>query len=48
MYTEIKSRFAMEKAANNMRKTLYTSKFDFNLRTKLVTCYIWSTAFYCA
>jgi hypothetical protein len=26
--------------------TLFTSKWDFNLRKKLVKCYIWSIAFY--
>jgi hypothetical protein len=42
---EIKSRIAMAKAAFN-KKTLFTSKLDFNLRKKLVKCYIWSTALY--
>jgi len=27
-------------------KTLFTNKFKLNLWKKLVTCYIWSTAFY--
>ena len=43
---EIKSRIAMAKAAFNKKKTLFTSKSDFNLRKKLVICYIWSMAFY--
>jgi hypothetical protein len=38
---EIKSRIAMEKAAFNKKKTLFTSKLDLNLRKKLVKCYIW-------
>jgi hypothetical protein len=28
------------------KKTLFISKLDFNLRKKLVKCYIWSIAFY--
>jgi hypothetical protein len=43
---EIKSRFAMAKAAFNKKKTLFTSKLDLNLRKKLVKCYIWSMALY--
>ena len=43
---EIKSRIATAKAAFNKKKTLLTSKFDLNLRKKLVKCYIWSMAFY--
>jgi hypothetical protein len=46
MYKEIKSRTAIEKAAINRKKTLYTSKLDINVRMKLVKCYIWSTALY--
>jgi len=42
---EIKSRIAMGKAAFN-KQTLFTSKLDFNLRKKLVKCYIWSMALY--
>jgi hypothetical protein len=34
----------MTKAAFNKKKTLFTSKLDFNLRKKLVKCYIWSMA----
>ena len=36
----------MVKAANNMKKTLFTSKLNLNLRKKLVKCCIWSTALY--
>jgi hypothetical protein len=44
---EIKSKFAMEKAAfNKKKKTLFTSKMDLELRKKLVKCYIWSIALY--
>jgi hypothetical protein len=41
---EIKCRIAMAKAAFNRKNTLYTSKLDLNLRTKLAKCCIWSTA----
>ena len=40
---EIKSRFAMAIAEFN-RKILITSKFDLNLREKLVKFFIWITA----
>ena len=43
---EIESRTAMAKATLNMKKTLFTSKWDLNLRKKLVKCYIWSVALY--
>jgi hypothetical protein len=43
---EIKSRSAMAKAAFKRKKTLVTRKLDFNLRKKLVKCYIWSIALY--
>jgi hypothetical protein len=43
---EIKPRTALAKAAFNKTKNLFTSKLDFNLRKKLVMCYIWSTALY--
>jgi hypothetical protein len=43
---KIRSRIAMAKAAFNKKKTLFTSKLDLNLRTKLVKCYIWSVALY--
>jgi hypothetical protein len=36
---EIKSRIAMPKAA-------FSSRLDFNIRKKLVKCYIWSIASY--
>ena len=43
---EIKSRFAMAKAAFNKKKNLFTSKLDLNLRKKLVKCYVWNMALY--
>ena len=43
---DITSRIAMEKAALNKKKTLFTSKLDLNLRKKLVKCYTWSKALY--
>jgi hypothetical protein len=46
MRIEIKLRIAMEKAAFNKKKTLFTSKLDLNLRKKLVKCYICSIALY--
>ena len=36
----------MAKAAFNKKKNIYTSILDFNLRKKLVECYIWSMALY--
>jgi hypothetical protein len=42
---ETKSRIAVTKTALN-KKTLITSKLDFNVRKKLVKCYIWSLALY--
>ena len=42
---EIKSGIAMAKAAF-IKKTLFTSKSDLNLRKKLVKCYILSMALY--
>jgi len=36
---EIKSRIDMAKAGFNTKKALFTSKFDENLRTKLIKCY---------
>ena len=42
---EIKSRIAMAKAAFN-KKTLFTIKFNLNVRKKLVKCYILSIALY--
>jgi hypothetical protein len=38
---EITSRTAMEKAAFNKKKVIFTSKSHFNLRKELVNCYIW-------
>ena len=43
---EIKSRFAMAKAAYNKKKNLFTSKLGLNLRKKLVKCCVWSMAVY--
>jgi hypothetical protein len=34
----------LAKAAFNKKKALFTSKLNFNLRKKLVKCYIWSIA----
>jgi hypothetical protein len=34
------------KADFNKKKILLTTKLDFNLREKLVKCYIWNIAFY--
>ena len=36
----------MANAAFNKKKNLFTSKLDFNLRKKLVKCYVWSMAVY--
>jgi len=36
----------MAKAAVNKKRALCTSTLDFELRKKLVKCYIWSIAFY--
>jgi hypothetical protein len=33
-------------AFNKKKKTLFTNKMDFELRKKLVKCYIWSVALY--
>jgi hypothetical protein len=43
---EIKSRTAMEKAAFNKKRTLFTRTMDLKLRKKLVKCYNWSMALY--
>ena len=40
---EIKSRIAMSQAALH-KKTVFTTKLDFNLRKKLVKSYTWSKA----
>jgi hypothetical protein len=45
---KLTTRTAKTKAAFNKQKTLFRSKLDFNLRKKLVKCYIWSIALYCA
>ena len=36
----------MAKTSFSKKKTLFTSKFDLNLRKKLIKCYIWSMALY--
>jgi hypothetical protein len=36
----------MAKAAFNKKRTLFTSTLDFELRKKLVNCYVWSTTSY--
>ena len=41
-------RIAMAKAAFNKNRTLFTSTLDLELRKKLVKCYFWSIALYCA
>jgi len=43
---EITSMTAMAKAAFNKKRTLFSSKFEFSLREKLVKCYLWSIALY--
>ena len=43
---EIKCRTAMVEAAFNKKRALFTSTLDFELRKKLVKCYIWSIALY--
>ena len=43
---EIKSWIAVAKAAFNKKKTIFTNKFDLNLRKNPVKCCIWSRAFY--
>jgi hypothetical protein len=43
---EIKSRIAMEKAAFNKKRALFTTKTDLELRKKLVKYYLWSIASY--
>jgi len=40
---DVKSRIAMAKVVSSKRR-LFTSKFELNLRKKLVKCYIWSIA----
>jgi hypothetical protein len=36
----------MAKAAFNKKRALFTGKMDFEMRRKLVKCYIWSVALY--
>jgi hypothetical protein len=36
----------MAKAAFNKKRALFTGKMDWELRKKLVKCYIWSVALY--
>ena len=45
---EIKCRIAMAKAAFHKKRALLTSTLDLELRKKLMKCYIWSIALYCA
>jgi hypothetical protein len=42
----VKPRIAMEKAAFNKKRALFTSKMDLEVKKKLVKCYIWSIALY--
>ena len=44
---EIKCRIAMAKAAFNNKRALFTGTLDWELRKKLVNCYIWSLALCC-
>jgi len=43
---EIKCMIAMAEAAFNKKRALFTSILDWELREKLVKCYIWSIAMY--
>ena len=36
----------MAKSVFNKKKALFTSKLDFNVRKKLLKCYIWSLVLY--
>jgi hypothetical protein len=38
----------MVKAIFNKKRALFTSKIDLELRKKLLKCYIWCIALYCA
>ena len=38
----------MTRAAFNKKRALFTSTLDLELRNKLMKCYNWSTALYCA
>ena len=42
----IKCRIAMAKAAFNKKRALFTGTLDWELREKLVKCYIWSIALF--
>jgi len=44
----VKCSIAMDKAAFNKKRTLFTNTLDLELRKKLVKCYIWSIALYIA
>jgi len=46
IYYVYKSRIAMEKAAFNKKRALFTSILELKLRKKLVKCYVWSIALY--
>jgi hypothetical protein len=39
---------AIVNSAPYKKKVLFSSKLNLNLRKKLLKCYIWSIAFYCA
>jgi hypothetical protein len=41
---EIKCRIAMAKAAFNKKRALFTGTLDWELRKRLLKCYIWSVA----
>ena len=43
---EIKCRIVMAKAAFNKKRALFTGTLDWELRKKLVKCYIWSIPLY--
>jgi hypothetical protein len=43
---EINCRIAMDKAAFNRKRALFTSTLDLELRKKLVKCYIWNKTLY--
>jgi hypothetical protein len=46
IYYVYKSRIAMEKAALNKKRALFTSILELKLRKKLLKCYVWSIALY--
>ena len=43
---EIKSRISIVKAAFNMKRALFTSTLDLELKKKIEKCYVWSIALY--